>query len=99
MRSFPVGRIEKAGKNHLGIVINNTMLKVLRPFLEKWQANYRHWWENESNPNLPPFKRQAQFPKIKEFLDDWCKVRTYMKSLEKELVKTYKLVNTTNKDK
>jgi hypothetical protein len=95
MRSFPVGRLEKVNKNHLGIVINNTMLKVLRPFLEKWQANFRHWWENESNPNLAPFERQKQYPKLKEFLDNWCEVRSYMRKLEKELVNTYQLVNAT----
>ena len=65
MRAFPVGKLEKDVQNHLGVLINNVMVDVLRPFLEKWQACYRHWWENESNPKLLPFDRQKEYPKLK----------------------------------
>lgn len=95
MRSFPVGKLEKT-KDHLGIVINEIMLKVLRPFLEKWQANYRHWWQYESNQSLPPFDRQKEYPKLKQFLKDWGELRRIMKLFEKELIKTYKLVKTSD---
>lgn len=96
MRSFPVGRIEQ-NNNHLGIVVNNILLKVLRPFLEKWQANYRHWWEHQSNPNIPPFERQSQYPALYDFLKDWSEVRKIMKQLETELIKAYKLVDCNGK--
>ena len=36
---------------------------VLRPFLENWQARYRHWWTHESDTALPPFRRQREFPR------------------------------------
>ena len=92
MRRFPVGRLETVGKNHLGLLINNVMAKVLRPFLEKWQAAYRYWWENESNPRIPPFERQDEFPQKVEFLKDWSNLRKIMRILERTLVRTYKLV-------
>ena len=46
MREFPVGQITGDNKDHLGIMISRMMEDVLRPFLEKWQVKYRHWWEN-----------------------------------------------------
>jgi hypothetical protein len=54
MRKFPVGRLSTNQKNHLGVMINRVMSEVLRPFLERWQIEYRHWWENQSNPRLEP---------------------------------------------
>ena len=75
MRRFPVGRISVTQKNHLGIIINRSMQSVLRPFLERWQVAYRHWWEHQSNPRLVPLERQAEFPRVKEFLADWTAAR------------------------
>lgn len=92
MRHFPVGRLERDVTNHLGVLINNVIRDVLRPFLEKWQAQYRHWWLQESNSQLPPFERQMAFPDLKQFLADWTAVRRIMRALERRLVKTYKLV-------
>jgi hypothetical protein len=93
MRRFPVGRIDGKNDQHLGVLINRVMCQVLRPFLEKWQAQYRHWWEHESNPRLPPMQRQAEFPELDSFLSDWADVRALMRALEKELVKAYQLVD------
>ena len=45
MRKFPVGQLKKSKSNHLGIIINDLMVNVLDLFLEKWQSDYRHWWE------------------------------------------------------
>jgi len=93
MRKFPVGKIAGNNQQHLGVMISRVMEDVLRPFLEKWQVRYRHWWENESNPRLSPIKRQNEFPELKEFLDDWVAVRWLMRELQKELVKVYRLVD------
>jgi hypothetical protein len=93
MRAFPVGKIAGNNQNHLGIMINRMMDDVLRPFLEKWQVKYRHWWEDESNPKLPPIERQKQFPEIEAFLADWSFVRWLMRSVQQELVNVYQLVN------
>jgi hypothetical protein len=60
--------------------------------LEKWQAKYRFWWEHKSNPQLPPFERQAEFPDLEAFLEDWVNLRRVMRSLQRRLVQTYKLV-------
>ncbi len=93
MRDFPVGRLEQGKKEHLGVMISQVMEKVLRPFLEKWHVDFRYWWENQSNPRLLPTKRQAEYPKLTEFLEDWASVRFLMRELQKELIKVYRLVN------
>lgn len=93
MRKFPVGKIEKSQKNHLGIMISRMMKDVLRPFLEKWQVMYRHWWENGSNPRLSPIDRQKEFPSLEDFLNDWSSVRWLMRQLQMELSYTYQLVD------
>ncbi len=93
MRKFPVGRIHGENRDHLGVMINRAMTDVLRPFLEKWHVEYRHWWAEESNPRLPPMQRQKDFPKHKEFMEDWKDVRQLMRALQRELVKVYKLID------
>ena len=95
MRKFPVGRIALENKNHLGVVISRCMDNVLRPFLEKWHVDYRHWWEHISNPRLSPFERQKEYPKVEEFLKDWCDLRMIMRALQKELINVYSLVDVT----
>lgn len=93
MRAFPVGRIKQDNQNHLGVMINRMMEDVLRPFLEKWQVKYRHWWEYESNLKLSPIDRQKEFPELEEFLDDWASARWLLKKVQQELVDVYRLVN------
>jgi len=66
---------------------------VLRPFLEKWQVRYRHWWEHESNPRLVPLTRQAEFPELEKLLVDWSAVRSIMRAVRDELVSAYNLVD------
>lgn len=96
MRQFPVGSIgPQKIENHLGALIHRSMRDVLRPFLETWQADYRYWWENISDKSLPPFQRQAQYPKIDEMLTQWSDVRAIMRAIQDELVKMYKLVDVT----
>lgn len=93
MRQFPVGKLDGKHKEHLGVMINRIMEEVLRPFLEKWQVEYRHWWENESNPRLSPLDRQNEFPNLDELLNDWASVRWLMRKVQQELVNIYQLVD------
>ncbi len=93
MRRFPVGRINRDNHQHLGNMINNAISQVLRPFLEKWQVKYRHWWHNESDPRLSPAERQGAFPELDDFLRDWASVRWLMRKLQDELIEVYSLVN------
>lgn len=95
MRKFPVGQIKKDKTKHLGILINDLMVRVLRPFLEKWQSDFRHWWNqyDEATKKLPPFHRQKRYPRYKEFIEDWRNVRLIMRELQSELVRAYKLVD------
>lgn len=93
MRKFPVGKINDNNKEHLGVMINRIMEEVLRPFLEKWQVRYQHWWDNESNPRVSPLDRQKEFPEIERFLKDWASVRWLMRKVQGELVRVYKLVD------
>lgn len=93
MRKFPVGKIAGNNKQHLGVMISRVMDDVLRPFLEKWQVAYRHWWDNISNPRLNPIDRQREFPDIEDFLADWSALRWLMRELQKELIAVYKLTD------
>lgn len=93
MRRFPVGRLQANQQNHLGVMISRVMADVLRPFLEKWQVEYRHWWEYQSNPRKAPLDRQSEFPRKDEFLDDWTAVRWLMRELQEKLVKVYDLID------
>lgn len=93
MRKFPVGRLEPNQQDHLGVIISRVMFDVMRPFLEKWQVNYRHWWEYQSNPRLSPLERQNEYPKLTEFLEDWSSVRWLLRKLQDELLGKYQLVN------
>lgn len=93
MRKFPVGRLEQNQQDHLGVIISRVMAQVMRPFLEKWQVEYRHWWENQSNPRLSPLQRQNEFPRLTEFLEDWSSVRWLLRKLQEELVQKYRLVD------
>lgn len=93
MRKFPVGKLEGSHQDHLGVMISRMMEEVLRPFLEKWQVKYRHWWENDSNPRISPIERQGEYPELKEFLQDWSSVRWLLRQVQKELVSVYKLVD------
>jgi len=93
MRKFPVGRLEPNQQDHLGVIISRVMSDVMRPFLEKWQVDYRHWWEYQSNPRLSPLERQTEYPKLTEFLEDWSSVRWLLRKLKDELLGKYQLVN------
>ena len=93
MRRFPVGRLEQNQQDHLGVIISRIMAEVMRPFLEKWQVKYRHWWENQSNPRLSPIERQKEFPELTEFLQDWSSVRWLLRKLQEELIQKYQLVD------
>jgi len=93
MRQFPVGKLSVNQKDHLGVLISRMMENILRPFLEKWHVQFRHWWENQSNPRLSPFERQSEYPYLKEFLGDWSAIRWLMREVQKELVKVYALVD------
>jgi hypothetical protein len=94
MRAFPVGSIGAAKiENHLGALIHRAMRDVLRPFLERWQADYRFWWESTADKSLPPFDRQAAYPRVKEMLSQWSDVRSIMRAIQDQLVATYKLVD------
>jgi hypothetical protein len=93
MREFPVGRIAVGTKDHLGVLIHAYIRDILRPFLETWHANFRHWWEHESDKTLRPFDRQSHYPALVELLKDWAILRWFMRKLQAKLVTTYKLVD------
>lgn len=93
MRKFPVGKIGGNTQEHLGVMVNKAMSNVLRPFLEKWQVKYRHWWDHQSHPKQHPLDRQKEFPEIEAFLADWAAVRWLMRAFQRELVDVYALVD------
>jgi hypothetical protein len=91
MRKFPVGKIASEGEEHLGVMINRIFAGVLRPFLEKWNGQYRAWWATADKTGSPYEKQQA-FPNREAFLKDWSDVRKVMRAVEKTLREQYKLV-------
>jgi hypothetical protein len=93
MRKFPVGRLAVGQNGHLGVLVNDAIVNVLRPFLEKWQAKYRHWWETMAKKSLPPINRQELYPWYNEFVQDWTHLRQLMRILVAVLVRHYKLVD------
>jgi hypothetical protein len=92
MRRFPVGRIKDFRQEHLGTLINRILANVLRPFLEKWNGQYRGWWAQEYKPGDSPYAIQKTFPRHREFLADWTALRLIMRRVETTLTREYKLV-------
>lgn len=90
MSEFPVGRIGKR-EHHLGFFILRMMEIVIRPFLEKWQARYRHWW-SMTDDETSPFERQQSYPHWQELTADWSAMRSFCRETATELVETYELV-------
>ena len=72
--------------------INHIIADVLRPFLEKWQAGFRYWWENCSNPRVQPMERQEAYPELAAFLDEWRSLRLMMRRVEREILRRYRLL-------
>ena len=91
MKNFPVGKLKEKNQSHLGILIHDLLADVLRPFLEKWQADYRAWWEQQDRSKESWFELQKKYPKHKDLLDDWTHLRKLMRKLECRLRNEYKL--------
>lgn len=93
MRAYPLGRLT-AGKrdaSHLGFFIAGMLEGVLRPFLEKWQASYRYWWDHQSDRQLSPFRRQAGFESLDDFLADWSRLRDFCRATAGEIEQHFEL--------
>jgi len=92
MRKFPVGKIKEPNQKHLGVLINLMLQRIIRPFLETWQSDFRYWYEQNKHKGAP-FEVQEQFPKIKEMKQEWSNLRLSMRELEEVLIENYKLTN------
>ena len=75
-RRYPVGKI-KPKQSNLAFSMVKLLEVVIRPFLEKWQASYRFWWDAQSDAKQAPFKRQQAFPHAKDLLVDWKNLRQF----------------------
>lgn len=91
MKSFPVGKLKEKQQSHLGTLIHDLLADVLRPFLEKWQADLRSWWEAQNRPAESWFDIQKNYPRYDELLKDWTHLRRLMRKLEHKLRDEYKL--------
>jgi len=91
MKEFPVGKIKENKQEHLGKLIHDLLADVLRPFLEKWQGEYRSWWNQQDINSGSWFDIQKNFNKYNELLADWTCLRKVMRKLEEQLRKEYKL--------
>lgn len=91
MRKFPVGKIKAPQQDHLGVMIQRILTDVLRPFLEKWQGNYRSWWEQEIRTGRNPFQLQQEFKERNQMLKEWQDVRLAMREAAHVICEAYKL--------
>ncbi|MEJ1339478.1 MAG: hypothetical protein RPU64_03600 [Candidatus Sedimenticola sp. (ex Thyasira tokunagai)] len=97
MRKFPVGKIECPNEYHLGKFTCEIMNNILRPFLEKWQGDFRHWYDVTSRKRSDdsPFLLQDDYPELDAFIEDWSNLRSLMQSVAKTLANEYQLVHST----
>lgn len=91
MLRYPVGQLE-GQQDHLGAFIALALELVVRQFLEKWQSEYRSWWEINKEHGAP-FVVQRNFAQIDMLLRDWATVRRFFRDTVDELVKTYGFVD------
>jgi hypothetical protein len=94
MRRYPVGRVPVGGAdNHIGFFIAALLELVVRPFQEKWQAVYRHWWESADRDGRAPspFALQKGFPELQSMLADWRDLRRFCRAAARELTITFRL--------
>lgn len=91
MKEFPVGKLKEKNQDHLGILIHDLLADVLRPFLERWQADYRAWWEQQDRTGHSRFDIQKTYPKYSELLEDWTHLRKLMRKIEHQIRDEYKL--------
>lgn len=91
MVRYPVGQLE-GHQEHLGAFIALALELVVRQFLEKWQSEYRSWWELNKEHGAP-FVVQRNFIQIDELLRDWTTVRRFFRDTVDELVQAYGFVD------
>jgi hypothetical protein len=91
MKEFPVGRIKPALQSHLGNLIHDLLADVIRPFLEKWQGDFRSWWARQDHKSTCWFETQKKYPRYDELMQDWAYLRILMRKLEQRLRDEYKL--------
>lgn len=70
--------------------IAQEILNVIRPFMEKWQASFRYWWEQETRRGCddPPAERQKRFGNqhgYEQMTEDWSIVRRQLRVLQTRL--------------
>ena len=92
MRKFPVGKLKEFKQEHLGVLINRILNNVLRPFLERWNGQFRAWWATAKENKNSPYEIQEQFPHLQQFLRDWRDLRRIMRKVELALRDEYKLI-------
>ena len=85
LRQIPIETIDPSIAYDLRHLMHTTLINILRPFLETWQADYRFWWDRVSYKFLRPFERQHLYPKREEMLADWGKVREEMQAIQEKV--------------
>lgn len=85
---LPVGLL-KPGEISGAIVVTACLFDTIRPFLEQWQSDYRHWWAYEGDKAVPPRERQLAYPGHSQFVAEWAVVRRRMRRLQQVLVRLY----------
>lgn len=90
MKRFPVGRLGNE-MYHLGFLIDDLLNNYLRPFLNEWHAEFRHWWQEEADKRLPPHERQQKYPEFDDLLVDYIILKKAMKETLDMLVDAYHL--------
>ena len=91
-RRYPVGRIDAEHVAHLGYMIARLLEIVIRPFLEKWRARYRRWWQSSDLESKDPFEYQRQYPHYPHLIEDWAGLRNCCRDVMAGLQNAYGFV-------
>jgi len=92
---YPVGRLEAAATDHLGLFMAQLLELVVRPFLQKWKTRFEVWCASEGEGRLPAFseERQQGFADREAMCRDWGSVRLCLREAATEVAAAYGFPN------
>ena len=88
-RRYPVGKIDPERKDHLGVFMARVVELAIRPFLEKWQPRFQHWWKRSLNGSGDPFALQEGYPHVGPLKKDWACIRRLCRAVAAMLQESY----------
>jgi len=89
IKNIPVSKIKSNGTEKIILLSIEVLNEGLRPHLTKWQARFRHWYENEikkqDGNDIDPQIIQAKYPKFRELKEDLLAVNKVLINYRKKM--------------